>query len=175
MVTKSTETKPEAVVKEEAETADKPASAPKTAPKAAAKPKAEKAADKTVEEKPKADPKAASDQSIDESDSDSQKADAPNAQDIPVEDLVNGVINVLGDGLEAIINSSSSAQKNVLPHAKTSFKEMVGGVSEGFNDLRGYVENKLSANKDTSVDEDIDAAVATEMKSEKESQSTPQQ
>ncbi|WP_135075537.1 hypothetical protein [Terasakiella sp. SH-1] len=64
-------------------------------------------------------------------------------QEIPVEDLFNGVVNVLGDGLEVVIDGCMTAHQKLAPHAEAGYVMVCEGIHEGIADMSAFMYQKL--------------------------------
>ncbi|SCA56150.1 hypothetical protein MTBPR1_190028 [Candidatus Terasakiella magnetica] len=95
-------------------------------------------------------------------------------KEIPVEDLFNGVVNVLGDGLEVIIDSCVSAQKHIVPHAKSGISVVYDGFHESVNDIGCFLNKKMNAIKNTPLVDDIEL-IRQMKKDSQDSQKSPVQ
>jgi len=62
-----------------------------------------------------------------------------NPKDIPVEDLANGITNVLGEGLGLAIDSGRSVGSFLVSDARTGAKWAAAGATVGYEKLLGFV------------------------------------
>ena len=77
----------------------------------------------------------------------------PGQQEIPVEDVANGVINALGNGLGHAIEASKFAAGGTALAAKVGAKIVGSGVQAGLSTIGGLLKGMAGGNKTQNRDD----------------------